>query len=133
MKIAKIKETCLYTTDLESAKNFYCNILGFEIIGYEKGKHIFFRAGESVLLCFNPDDSRIKTHPLPHYAEGIQHIAFEVDATIYSDYKSELIEKGVKIVDEITWWKGFRSFYFYDPAGHLLEVVQSGMWEKINQ
>lgn len=60
MKFLKIKETCLYIRDLERAKKFYHETLELPLISYVEGKHIFFRAGDSVLLCFNPDDSKNK-------------------------------------------------------------------------
>ena len=58
MNFIKIKDTCLYIKDLERAREFYHEILELPLISYVEGKHIFFRAGSSVLLCFNPDDSK---------------------------------------------------------------------------
>ena len=67
MNIRQIKETCLYFRDLEKAKTFYHSVLELPIISYVKDKHIFFRAGNSVLLVFNPDDSRLKKSPPAHF------------------------------------------------------------------
>lgn len=80
MKFIKIKETCLYLKDLEGARTFYNGLLGLPEIDYQPGKHLFFRVGSSVLLCFNPDDSRQKTSPPAHFGGGKQHLAFEVSA-----------------------------------------------------
>jgi catechol 2,3-dioxygenase-like lactoylglutathione lyase family enzyme len=62
MNFRQIKETCIYFRDLELARSFYHEKLGLPIICYVETKHIFFRAGTSVLLCFNPDDSTLRLH-----------------------------------------------------------------------
>ena len=130
MNFLKIKETCLYIRDLEAAKRFYQDELGLEVIGYLTGKHIFFRAGTSVLLCFNPEDSKTKVSPPPHFAEGKQHFAFEIPAAEYESAKAEITAKGIIVTDEVTWKKGVKSFYFEDPEGNVLEVVpEKGIWD----
>lgn len=130
MKFLGIKETCLYVKDLEEAKEFYGDVLQLPLISYLPGKHIFFRAGQSVLLIFNPDDSQNKTSPPAHYANGKQHFAFEVSQKDYLKAKEEIISKGIKITDEVTWKSGKKSFYFNDPAGNVLEIVpDNGIWD----
>jgi catechol-2,3-dioxygenase len=129
MKIRQIKETCLYVHDLEKTKNFYHHIMGLPIINYVEQKHIFFRAGTSVLLCFNPEDSQKKQSPPAHYAEGKQHFAFEVSKIEYGTMKDELIHKGITIIDTIVWKNGQESFYFQDPEGNVLEIVPEGIWD----
>ena len=130
MKFLKIKETCLYLNDLEKAKEFYHGVLGLEIIHYLPDKHLFFRVGTSVLLCFNPQDSRLKESPPPHYGGGHQHFAFEVPLADYEKTKTEVLAKGIEIIDEVTWAGGNTSFYFRDPEGNILEIVpDTGIWE----
>jgi catechol 2,3-dioxygenase-like lactoylglutathione lyase family enzyme len=130
MNCTKIKETCLYISDLEEAKWFYHDVLGLPIINYLPGKHLFLRAGASVLLCFNPQDSRMKDSPPGHFAEGPQHLAFEVPLAEYENQKNELIRKKIAIIDEVTWESGRKSFYFRDPSGNVLEIVpDSGVWD----
>jgi catechol 2,3-dioxygenase-like lactoylglutathione lyase family enzyme len=130
MNPLKIKETCLYLRDLDKAKEFYHHILGLELISYIKGKHIFFRAGGSVLLCFNPEDSRTKKSPPAHYADGKQHFAFEVRNEEYISVKEEIRSKGIAIIDEIVWESGKESFYFTDPEENILEVLpETGIWD----
>jgi catechol-2,3-dioxygenase len=36
-------------------KDFYINILGLEFVSEEKGRHVFLKAGQSMLLIFNPN------------------------------------------------------------------------------
>jgi catechol 2,3-dioxygenase-like lactoylglutathione lyase family enzyme len=130
IKISGIKETCIYTASLDDARSFYHDKLGLPVIGEVPGKHIFFRAGNSVLLCFNPEDSRGKTGPPAHYAHGKIHFAFEVPDALYETTKREIISRGIVITDEVTWKSGKKSFYFEDSAGNVLEVVpDTGIWD----
>lgn len=128
-EILKIKETCLYIHDLEAAKLFYNEKLGLEIIHYQPEKHIFFRAGQSVLLCFNPDDSKLKVSPPPHFAEGNQHFAFEVKQSDYEKCKVKIESLNIPIIDKLVWKSGQESFYFNDPEGNVLEIVPVGVWD----
>ena len=129
MPIHSVKEICLYTADLADTKTFYHGILGLKIISQAPDRHIFFRIGDQVLLCFNPEKTRFEKKLPPHFAFGIQHIAFEVSQEEYEQWKVKLKNKGVKIVHEQHWKAGLLSFYFHDPSGHLLEIVQPGIWE----
>lgn len=130
MNFLKIKETCLYIKDLEQAKKFYEEQLRLKLIHYLPGKHLFFKVGASVLLIFNPDDSKKKTSPPAHYGGGKQHFAFEVREQEYLAVKQNILSKGIAITDEVTWKSGQKSFYFNDPEGNVLEVVpDSGIWD----
>jgi catechol 2,3-dioxygenase-like lactoylglutathione lyase family enzyme len=129
MNVNKIKETCLYFHDLEKAKHFYHEILDFPVIHYEREKHIFFRSGSSVLLCFNPEDSKKKSSPPAHFGGGKQHLAFEVSVDEYLNSKKEISAKGIRIIDEVVWPSGKESFYFEDPEGNILEIVPEGIWD----
>lgn len=129
MNFIQIKETCLYCSDLEKARTFYHDLLHLPIISYVKDKHVFFKAGSSVLLCFNPDDSKHKKSPPAHYAIGKAHFAFEVMPDDYEKTKQEIKSKGIVITDTLIWENGQESFYFEDPAGNVLEVVPVGIWK----
>jgi catechol-2,3-dioxygenase len=129
MNFTKIKETCIYSTDLNSIKKFYHELLGLPIIADVEGKHIFFRAGCSVLLCFNPEDSCLKKSPPAHFSAGKYHFAFEVAPHEYERHKKEIIQKGITITDTLVWKNGQESFYFNDPSGNVVEIVPEGIWD----
>lgn len=118
----------MYFRNLEKAHDFYHGLLELPVISYLKNKHIFFRAGTSVLLCFNPEDSKVKKSPPPHYAEGKPHFALEVNAEDYEKTKASFQKLGIKITDVVVWKNGQESFYFEDPAGNIGEVVPAGIW-----
>jgi catechol 2,3-dioxygenase-like lactoylglutathione lyase family enzyme len=130
MEFLKIKETCLYIRDLETAKNFYHDLLELPVISYVADKHLFLRVGQSVLLLFNPEDSKQKLSPPAHFGGGKQHFAFETEGKLYADSKREIVAKGIEIIDEITWGSGKKSFYFNDPEGNVLEILPGeGIWD----
>jgi catechol 2,3-dioxygenase-like lactoylglutathione lyase family enzyme len=129
MKFLKIKETCLYARNLDRAKYFYENVLELPLISYVKDKHVFFQAGKSVLLLFNPEDSKNKESPPAHYGEGKQHFALEVEREKYNEAKQWILSKGIRITEEVTWPSGAQSFYFEDTEENVLEIVpDAGIW-----
>ena len=130
MEIKQIKETCLYVTDLDRTRQFYQDKLGLAVIGEVKNRHVFFRAGSSVLLCFIAEMSRKGGTLPPHFGSGQLHLAFEVSREQYENWKEKIKAAGIELEQEYDWGRGFKSFYFRDPDGHLLEVVMEGMWEK---
>ena len=130
MEFTKIKETCLYVTNLKQTKAFYHDKLNFPVIGEVEERHVFFRVGESVLLCFMPEASKISNTLPPHFGSGNLHLAFETTKPEYNAWKQKIRDLEIPIEYEHDWGKGFYSFYFRDPDNHLLEVVMAGMWKK---
>ncbi|MEM8893512.1 MAG: VOC family protein [Bacteroidota bacterium] len=128
MKFAQVKETCLYVEDLDKTEAFYHGLLNLPIISKADGRHIFFRCGSSVLLCFLNKATMAEKNLPPHYAIGRQHIALEVSARSYNKSKREIMEAGIEITHTESWGDKFESFYFEDPDGHVLEIVPTGMW-----
>lgn len=127
MKINQVKEISLYVTDLDRTEAFYQGKLGFPVISRVNGRHIFFRVGHSVLLCFIPGATRKGSLPA-HYAEGKIHIAFEVSDKQYREAKEWIRSLEISIEHEQKWHDGYFSIYFRDPDGHSLEIVPEGLW-----
>lgn len=129
MKLKRIKETCLYVTDLYRTKAFYTEILKLETLSLVEGRHVFFRAGESVLLCFVADVTEKEEELPPHGAWGNIHFAFETDANSYRQYRNHLLTQNIPILHEHNWPNGIRSFYFHDPDNHVVEIIEEGLWD----
>ena len=129
MQFTQIKETCLYVSNLAQTRDFYAGRLGLEVISFVEDSHVFFRAGSSVLLCFLPEVSRVKQSPPPHYGSGKLHLAFEAPAGQYDNFMQEIQDQGIDVYHHETWARGTRSFYFNDPDGHVLEVLEPGVWD----
>ena len=130
MNIARIKETCIYIQDIESSKAFYSDKLGLEVISIVSGRHIFFRAGQSVLLCFIAEQTEKEKELPPHGARGCIHFAFEVTKQDYDATLNAIQSASIHILHHHTWKGGLRSFYFHDPDGNLVEIIEEGMWDK---
>jgi len=131
MQFTSIKETCLYVSNLKRTKEFYLDALGFELISYVKDRHIFFRVGPSILMCFLSRKTRKPEDTVPpHYGYGKLHLAFECLSEEYEAWKTKLENAELEIAGEqVREENGRRSFYFRDPDGHLLEVVEEGAWD----
>lgn len=129
MQFTQIKETCLYVRDLDRTAAFYAGKLGLKQLVREEGRHVFFRAGSSVLLCFIPTETR-KENKLPsHGGEGELHFALEIPSGTYEDCRKEIESKGIMIEHEQDWKHGRRSCYFRDPDRHLVEIIEAGAWK----
>ena len=129
MKFTQVKETCLYVEDLDRSEEFYHGLLKLPVISKADSRHIFFRCGGSVLLCFLNKATILEKNLPPHYAIGRQHIALEVQKRSYDKSKREIVEAGIEIIHTASWGASHESFYFYDPDGHVLEIVPTGMWD----
>lgn len=129
MNITQVKENCLYVSDLDRSLDFYHQKLGLPLISHVEGRHVFFRAGSSVLLCFLPEVTRAETKLPPHFAYGSQHLAFEVRTDEYDIWKKRLEEQDIEVVHEQHWKDDLYSLYFHDPDGHLLEIVPPRIWD----
>jgi catechol 2,3-dioxygenase-like lactoylglutathione lyase family enzyme len=127
-RIEHLLEAALYADDLDRAEAFFRDVLGMELLGKEAGRHVFFRAGQGVLLLFNPETT-LKEGPFPvHGTQGPGHAALAISADSWDSWWRRLEEQGVRIEKEITWPRGGRSLYFRDPAGNLIELVTPGCW-----
>lgn len=127
--LLQIKETCIYVKDLDRSLTYYRDVLGLECFSFVGGSHAFFKAGSSVLLCFDPTSSRLKEGLPRHFGSGELHFAFEVDKRHYDQWLQWLKVREVPVEHEHTWPGGYRSFYFRDPDQHCVEIIEAGMWE----
>jgi catechol 2,3-dioxygenase-like lactoylglutathione lyase family enzyme len=122
-------------------KDFYIDILGLEFVSEEKDRHVFLKAGQSMLLIFNPNKTLATTDvgngnsnatQLPTHGAfappSIIHFALEIEKQNYDNAKHMLNEKDIKIEKEVTWEKGTNSMYFRDPVGNLVEIITHGSW-----
>jgi catechol 2,3-dioxygenase-like lactoylglutathione lyase family enzyme len=130
MNIARIKETCIYVADLHRTKAFYSDLLGLPLISLVESRHVFFRAGESVLLCFIAEQTLQEVELPPHGASGCIHFAFEVTGNEYEAALKKVKDGGIDILHLHVWKGGLRSFYFHDPDQNLVEVIEEGLWDR---
>jgi catechol 2,3-dioxygenase-like lactoylglutathione lyase family enzyme len=134
-EIAGVLETALYYTDEAATERFYTDIMRMRPIGKRPGYFLFYRAGRSVFLLFNPEASRRGETLPPAGADGEGHVCFLVDHAAYEPWKAYLESWQVDILQEVRWPRDAEpgeergmSFYFRDPNGNLLEIANADFW-----
>ena len=132
MKFTKIVETCIYSSELKEMKDFYINKLGLDFVSEENGRHVFLKAGKSMLLIFNPESTlndSISIFPI-HGAitpPSIVHFALEINTADYEKWKDLLSKKQINIEKELKIGNS-RSVYFRDPSGNVVELITENAW-----
>lgn len=132
MKINKVVETCIYSSDLDSMKKFYIDLLGLALVQEEKNKLVFLQVGKSMLLIFDPLRTNVKNDSLPSHGAQTPpasvHFAMEIEERDYQRWKELLAKNSVAVEKEVDWKGRAKSLYFRDPAGNLVELITPGEW-----
>lgn len=141
-------------SDMEQTVDFYTRVLGMPLIKTVElpdnlGQHFFFDAGGGNSLAFfwfreAPDGVPGVSHArtLPGFGDwlsavaSLNHIAFDVPAEKFVEYRAKLKEQGVRVGPIVNHDNSetqvamqmnddvyVRSFYFEDPDGILLEFA----------
>ncbi len=130
--ILGIHHVTLICSDMERTTRFYTEVLGLRLVKQTlnfddpSAKHFYFadeRGTPGTVITFF------------EYGEGVQgrrgvgvthHIAFMVeDEAVQLEWKARLEEQGVN-VSEVRDRKYFKSIYFSDPDGVILEIATRG-------
>lgn len=133
--IEGVLEAAIYVDDLDAATGFYRDTLGLEEIVRHDPRHVFFRCGSTVVLAFNPAETRQPPAPdaalpaPPHGAEGDGHICFTVEEPELGRLRDALAASGIAIEADFRWPNGARSVYVRDPAGNSVEFGEKRLWE----
>ncbi|GGJ45993.1 VOC family protein [Deinococcus roseus] len=123
-----ILETCLYVHDLLEAENFYCGLLGFELHSRRLPRHVFLKAGNGMLLLFNPEES-LRPGTLPtHGVRPGGHVCFEMAQERLDLWEARLELAGFPVTRYN--WGGIKgdSLLFHDPSGNLVEMASRSLW-----
>ncbi|MCP5075842.1 MAG: glyoxalase/bleomycin resistance/extradiol dioxygenase family protein [Rhodobacteraceae bacterium] len=128
-----VLEASLYATDLNRAEEFYGGILGMEKVARVGDRHVFFRAGSTMLLIFNPMETRKPSTnpnlPVPsHGSVGQGHLCFTATADELDAWHAHLSENGITIEADFVWPSGARSIYLRDPADNSIEFAEARLW-----
>lgn len=131
--IRGVLEAAVYAEDLEAARRFYGGVLGLPEITAVEGRHVFFGAGDSVLLVFRATATREPPAPdalpvPPHGAVGPGHVCLTVAEEALDAMASRLVQAGVEIESDFRWPHGPRSIYVRDPADNSVEFASPRLW-----
>jgi catechol 2,3-dioxygenase-like lactoylglutathione lyase family enzyme len=129
-----VLEAAVYASDLDAAEAFYGGVLGLERIQRVGNRHVFFRAGASVVLVFNPAETvKPPSNPgmpvPPHGATGPGHLCLTAEARDLDGWVARLEAQGVEVEADFRWPNGARSVYLRDPAGNSLEFAEARLWQ----
>lgn len=132
-KISGVLEAALYAEDLDAAESFYAGCLGLEVVLRLPGRHVFFRAGPTILLVFDPrataSPSQNTQMPVPtHGAHGPGHVCFRASRAEITAWRAHFQARNVPLDAEFDWPNGARSLYIRDPAGNSVEFAEPHLW-----
>jgi catechol 2,3-dioxygenase-like lactoylglutathione lyase family enzyme len=131
MRLGQLSEAAIYASDLDAAERFYHDVLGLEIVSRMENRGIAFRCGETVLLVFDPERTRVPDAGVPtHGASGEGHIAFVIEDSEVDLWRARLMSFGVAIEPDVAWPSGGRSLYFRDPARNVVEFAPPTLWHR---
>lgn len=132
--ISRIVETAVYVSDLAKSREFYCDVLGADVLLDTPRLLALSIGGESVLLLFQRG-ATLEPLPTPgglvppHGADGVQHFAFAIAPNALASWREHLTGAGIPIESEVRWPRGGRSLYLRDPDNHSVELITPGLWE----
>ncbi len=107
--------------DMEKMRDFYSDILGFEIEFESKGKNVGFRVG-TLYISLRPRGRTYDGAKIDHDSASIQ-LSFRVPPADVDIAYETLKRKAVKIIEKPTnqdWHH--RTLFFKDPENNILEI-----------
>lgn len=133
MKLRGVLEAAIYVAELDTTERFYGKALGLPRLLREEGRHVFFRCGRTILLCFIAEQTKVPSPgealPVPtHGAVGAGHVCFSVLGEDLDRLCDRLIGDGIEVEADFHWPNGARSVYVRDPAGNSVEFAEPKLW-----
>ena len=114
LKVNGIDHVVLHVRDLEQAKRFYMDLLGFQV-AHESSWQSFLSCGTQMVALFQVQDpSQI------HAGSEMNHMALRLESGEYEEVKATLEAAGVKVNHRPG---DDHCIYFEDPDGHRLQVL----------
>lgn len=118
-----IHKAAIYISNFDETVSFYRNLFP-EKIKNVTSEQFSIEFLLNTLICTREKNN---AHPFYHFAFLIPFSVFEEAKVYFSNRVSLTMQDGK---DEISFKKGIRSFYFYDPSGNVVEVIAKNSVEK---
>lgn len=125
MKLSSVHHIAIIVSDIEKAREFYVEKLGFEVVreNYRKERDdwkLDLRVGEHTELEIFAEKNPPKRVNRPE-ACGLRHLAFRVESV--EEAVKELDEMGIECEPiRIDSYTGEKMTFFFDPDGLSLEI-----------
>ena len=114
LKVTGIDHVVLHVKDLERAKRFYIDLLGFEVAHESSWQSFLSCGGQQVALFEVRDGGEI------HAGDEMNHMALRLASGEYEEVRAVLEAAGVEVHGRPG---DDRCLYFSDPDGHRLQVL----------
>jgi catechol 2,3-dioxygenase-like lactoylglutathione lyase family enzyme len=120
--VRSLGEVALRVNDLASMREFYEKVVGLELMRHFPGV-AFFGLGEgygghTTILALFDRDTAVGTE-----RTTLDHFAFTIDVDDYETERERLESAGLEVRRVVFDWVGWRSLFFRDPEGNLVEFV----------
>ena len=114
LKVTGIDHVVLHVGNLERARRFYIDLLGFSV-AHEGGRQSFLKCGSQQVALFE-----VREGTELHAGSEMNHMALRLAAGEYDEVKATLEAAGVKVHGRPG---DDHCIYFDDPDGHHLQVL----------
>ena len=114
LKVTGIDHVVLHVRDLERAKKFYIDLLGFKV-AHESSWQSFLSCGSQQVALFE-----MRGGGDIHAGSEMNHMALRLESGEYEEVKATLEAAGVQVHGRPG---DDRCVYFDDPDGHKLQVL----------
>jgi catechol 2,3-dioxygenase-like lactoylglutathione lyase family enzyme len=124
MDVLATHHVAIFTRDLPALEGFYTRTLGLPVTRrWEDANIVFINVGSTQIELVGRDSIEGEQNPRPiGQGVGINHLALQVPDTDAAF--RELVEKGVRVLQEPSDFQSVRIAFFADPDGNVLELVQ---------
>lgn len=125
--IKNLGEVAFRVSNLHVMGKFYEEIVGLEVLR-KFDQVIFFKLAEGhaghtqVLALFDRSSNSEYTAP-DAKRSTVDHIAFGIDINDYEAERKRLESLRLEVTTMVHEWVKWRSLYFHDPEGNLVELV----------
>lgn len=122
--IQGIEHTCILANDLERLRQWYIDVLGFQLIVRDDGHGTAFVLGADgrSIIEFIQAERDLGTED--YKAQGIRHIAISVTPDTAAHAAKLLKAEGVEILEDyVELPNGTHLFFFRDPEGNVLHLA----------
>lgn len=145
--LKKLHHAAYRCRDAAETVDFYTEVVGMPFVASlidhvpstglkATNNNVFFEMEDGSYICFfEVLGSKERLVPVEH--DWVQHLALEVrDDARAEEICDRLRARGVEVDGPVTHGELARSWYFYDPSGHRMELLvkpatdQSAVWDE---
>lgn len=115
----------LSVTNLAASKDFFVEILEFDVLKYEEDQHAFVTDGTTMVTLWQTaeQEANVKT-------AGLHHLAFQVEsAALLRKLEERMKQKNIRLQFDGIGVRGqeggFLALFCYEPSGIRIELATS--------